>query len=130
MAPYVGTNNIVAGEEAGEKLGEELGESGSVGILTSSAGDEVQEARWKGFEKGLKKVRLGLEVLTPQYVEADTAKAATATSAIVSGHSNLVAIYATAGNGGEGASSALRAAGDLGKIKIVSYDATPSRSRN
>ena len=125
IAPYLGTDNLAAGAQAGEALGELIGGRGTVAILTAAPGNEVQNQRWRGFKAAIERRFPDIEVLEPQYVGSDTAKAATTTTSLLSGNHDLAAVYTTQDASGEGAASALRAAGKRGEVKLVSYDATP-----
>jgi ribose transport system substrate-binding protein len=125
IAPYLGTDNLAAGAQAGEALGELIDGRGTVAILTAAPGNEVQNKRWRGFKAAIERRWPDVKVLEPQYVGSDTAKAATATTSLLSGNPDLAAVYTTQDASGEGAASALRAAGKQGDVKLVSYDATP-----
>jgi ribose transport system substrate-binding protein len=125
IAPYLGTDNLAAGGQAGEALGTLVAGKGTVAILTAAPGNEVQNKRWQGFKARLSKRWPKMNVLEPQYVGSDAAKAASTASSLLSAHRDLTAIYTTQDASGEGAASAIRAARKRGDVKLVSYDATP-----
>jgi ribose transport system substrate-binding protein len=106
-------------------IAQQAGNSGDVAVLAIVAGVPVIEARWQPMVAALKKLEPGLTVLPTQYDSADTNKAATIVSALLVAHPNLKAIWTTSGPEGEGAVSAVKAAGKQGKVHIFSFDATP-----
>ena len=121
----VRTNNFPAGELAADMLGQALGGKGTVGVITFEPGVPVEAARVNGFRAEMAKKYPHITVLATQYGGADAGKSATITSGLIASHPSLAGIYATDTNDAEGAASAVRAAGDLGTIKVVAYDAAP-----
>ncbi len=121
----VRTNNFPAGQLAADMLGQALAGKGTVGVITFEPGVPVEAARVNGFRAEMAKKYPHITVLSTQYGGADAGKSATITSGLIASHPGLSGIYATDTNDAEGAASAVRAAGDLGTIKVVAYDAAP-----
>ncbi|MGH7122476.1 MAG: ABC transporter substrate-binding protein [Acetobacteraceae bacterium] len=119
------TNNSGAGASAADMLGEALHGKGTVGVITFQPGIPVEVARVNGFVEEMHKKFPGVKVLPTQYGGADAGKSATITSGLLASHPDIAGIYATDTNDAEGAASAVRAAGDSAKVKVVAYDAAP-----
>jgi ribose transport system substrate-binding protein len=121
----VRTDNAPAGALAADMLGAALHGKGTVAVITFEPGIPVEAARVNGFRTEMAKKYPGITVLPTQYGGADAGKSATITSGILAAHPTLAGLYATDTNDAEGAASAIRAAGDLGKVPVVAYDAAP-----
>jgi ribose transport system substrate-binding protein len=119
------TDNAGAGGTAADLLGEALHGEGTVGVITFQPGIPVEMARVDGFVDEMHKKFPHVKVLSTQYGGADAGKSATITSGILASNPDLAGIYATDTNDAEGAASAVRAAGDAAKVKVVAYDAAP-----
>jgi ribose transport system substrate-binding protein len=102
------------------------GGSGSFAVIASAAGDPDDTERFSSLIPILKKKLPGLNILSPQYVNTDTAKADSVTSSLLTAHPDLRAIYATNGAEAQGVVAAIKAAGRTGQVKVFSFDATPS----
>jgi len=119
------TDNAGAGASAADMLGEALHGEGTVGVITFQPGIPVEIARVNGFVDEMHKRFPHVKVLATQYGGADAGKSATITSGLLASHPDIAGIYATDTNDAEGAASAVRAAGDAAKVKVVAYDAAP-----
>jgi ribose transport system substrate-binding protein len=119
------TDNIKSGGFAATGLAKVLGGKGKVAVVSFSPDIPVQKDRVDGFKQLLAKKYPGIKVVSVVYGGADAGKSATATSALLQANPDLNGIYATDTNDADGAASAIQAAGQRGKIKLVSYDATP-----
>lgn len=119
------TNNAGAGASAADMMGEALHGEGTVGVITFQPGIPVEVARVDGFVNEMHKRFPHVKVLPTQYGGADAGKAATITSGLLASNPDIGGIYATDTNDAEGAASAVRAAGDAAKVKVVAYDAAP-----
>ncbi len=119
------TDNAGAGASAADMLGEALHGEGTVGVITFQPGIPVEVARVDGFVNEMHKRFPHIKVLPTQYGGADAGKSATITSGLLASNPDIAGIYATDTNDAEGAASAVRAAGDAAKVKVVAYDAAP-----
>jgi ribose transport system substrate-binding protein len=121
------SNYIQGGALAADALGAALHGTGTVAVeaLNPSAVFNVQ--RVTGFLKELHKKYPKIKVLSTQYDNLNANTAARNVSAQLAANPTLGGIFAAQQTGGEGALSALKAAGKAGKVKLVSYDADPSQ---
>ena len=122
-ASQVSTDDYQAGVLAGQEMAKLLGGKGDVLIINLQAGVSTTDARGKGFVKGAEGA--GLHVVDQEYSGNSPAKAASITEATLSRYPNLAGIFAATDFGAEGAVTALRAAGKLGQVKMVGFDASP-----
>ena len=81
--------------------------------------------RADGFRDAM--TQAGAKVLDYVYPGTDQAKAADAVSAAINAHSDLAGVYATHETAANGAASAIKAAGQNGKIKLVAFDSAPNQ---
>ena len=121
----VHTDNYGAGSKAADLMGSTLNGKGIVAVISFEPGVPVEAARVNGFVAEMHKRFPQVKVLATQYGGADAGKSATITSGLLARYPSLAGVYATDANDAEGAASAVRAAGDLGKVKVVAYDAAP-----
>jgi ribose transport system substrate-binding protein len=121
---HFGTDNVAAGGLAGNEMGKLLKGKGTVAVISFSPSVPVEVDRVTGFVKALKANYPGITILPTQYGGADTGKSATITAGLLQAHPGLAGIYGTDDADATGAASAVAAAGDKGKIKVIAYDAT------
>jgi ribose transport system substrate-binding protein len=121
----IASDNEKGGETAAQELTKLIGGKGKVMVVNVNPGISTTDARGKGFETGAKAA--GLEYLGQQYDDDDPAKAAAVVNATLAKHPDLAGIFAANLFSAEGAATALKQAGKLGKVKIVGFDAGPKQ---
>ena len=119
------TNFLTAGNSLAPEVGKLTGGSGTMGIIADTTGNKTDSDRYTGLIPILHKKYPKLKVLTPQYGQNSSARAASIASALISGNPNLKLIYASSGPEAVGAASAIAAAHATGKIKLMSFDSSP-----
>jgi ribose transport system substrate-binding protein len=112
----IASDNTKGGETAGTTLLDLIGGKGKVMVVNVKPGISTTDQRGKGFESAVKG-KPGVTYLGQQYDDDDPAKAASIVSATLSKHPDLAGIFATNLFSAEGAATALRQAGKLGKVK-------------
>jgi len=122
----ISSNNELGGKQAAVALGKLIGGKGKVMVVNVTPGISTTDARGKGFEEGVK-AQPGLTYIGQQYDNDDPAKAASIVKAELAKNPDLTGIFATNLFSAEGSASALREAGKLGKVKIISFDAGPKQ---
>lgn len=116
------------GKEAGAKVAQQLltdGLQGTVLIVTHSPGNAVQTARTTGFIETLKNAP-GVKLLDTQFAGSDASKAATIVAGAITGNPDLKLVFGTMDTIGQGAGSAIQAAGKTADIRLIGYDADPA----
>jgi ribose transport system substrate-binding protein len=122
----ISSNNSEGGKLAADTLaGLVKGQKGSVLVLDTIAGTSTTNARAKGFTDELKKYP-NLKSVGVQFTQNEPDQAASKVTATLSSTPDLVGIFATNLNSGEGAATGLHNAGKIGKVKLVGFDASPS----
>lgn len=120
------SNNEKGGALAAETLNKlAAGKSGTVLVLDTKAGTSTTNARAKGFEEELKKYP-NLKSAGVEFTENEPDQAAAKVTAKLASTPDLVGIFATNLNTGEGAATGLRNAGKVGAVNLVGFDASPS----
>jgi len=121
----IASDNEGGGKAAANTLAKLIGGKGKVFVVNVKPGISTTDLRGKGFQEGAKAA--GLTYVGQQYDNDDAAKAAAVTKAELAKDPDLKGIFATNLFAAEGAATALREAGKLGKVKIVGFDAGPKQ---
>ncbi|MCG8921342.1 ABC transporter substrate-binding protein [Lentzea sp. CC55] len=128
----IALSSISSDNEQGGKLAAETldklagGRSGSVLVLNTKAGTSTTDARAKGFEEAIKAFP-NLRYIGQQYTDNEPATAASKVTATLAANPNLIGVFATNLNTGEGAATGLRNAGKTGAVNLVGFDASPKQ---
>ncbi|TWG09086.1 ABC transporter substrate-binding protein [Saccharopolyspora dendranthemae] len=121
------SDNYAGGQLAAQTLVQLLGgKPGSVLALNTKAGTSTTDERAKGFEDEVKK-HPNLKLLPTQYTENEPATAAQIVSSTLAANPDLVGVFGTNLNTGEGAGTALSNAGKSGQVQLVGFDASPKQ---
>ncbi|WP_158887373.1 ABC transporter substrate-binding protein [Amycolatopsis anabasis] len=122
----ISSNNAEGGKLAAQTLAKLVGgKAGSVLVLDTIAGTSTTNARAKGFSDELKN-HPNLKSVGIQFTQNEPDQAAGKVTAAIASTPDLVGIFATNLNTGEGAATGLRNAGKIGQINLVGFDASPS----
>lgn len=122
----VTSNNVLAGEVAAKYLAKLNGNTGGVFVEDTAPGVTTTDDRWKGFQQAIKQIK-GMQFDGVQYDTDDSAQQAQSqTSAELSAHPNLRGVFALNTFTGQGAAAAINQAHQVGRIKLVGFDADPS----
>jgi ribose transport system substrate-binding protein len=122
----IASDNLKGGQTAGEELLKLIGGKGKVMVVNVKPGISTTDQRGQGFEQAVKG-KPGVTYIGQEYDDDDPAKAASIVTSTLSKHPDLKGIFATNLFSAEGAATALRQAGKLGDVKIVSFDAGPKQ---
>ena len=121
----IASDNLKGGQVAAQELSKLIGGQGKVMVVNVKPGISTTDARAQGFAQGAKTA--GLDYIGQQFDHDDPAKAASIVSATLSKNPDLKGIFAANLFSAEGAATALKQAGKLGKVKIVGFDAGPKQ---
>ena len=123
----ISSNNEEGGVKAADTLGQLVaGKSGSVLALDTIAGTSTTDARAKGFTDEIKAKYPNLKLLDTQFTNNDPAVAAQRVTAALASTPDLVGIFATNLNTGQGAATGLSNAHKSGQVQLVGFDASPN----
>jgi ribose transport system substrate-binding protein len=121
----VSSNNTQGGELAADTLAKLLnGKKGSVLVLNTIAGTSTTDEREAGFANEIKKYP-NLTMLPQQYTNNDVAQTTSTLTSSLAAHPDLIGVFATNLNTGQGAATALQTAGKKGAVQLVGFDASP-----
>jgi len=122
----VSSDNAAGGKLAAQTMAKLAnGKSGSVLVLDTIAGTSTTAARAKGFEDELKNTP-NLKSIGVQFTQNEPDQAASKVTAALSSTPDLIGVFATNLNTGEGAATGLRNAGKVGAVNLIGFDASPS----
>ncbi|MTD52663.1 ABC transporter substrate-binding protein [Amycolatopsis pithecellobii] len=120
------SDNTEGGKLAAQTLAQLVGgKSGSVLVLDTIAGTSTTAARAQGFSAELKN-HPNLKSIGIQFTQNEPEQAAAKVTAALASTPDLVGIFATNLNTGEGAATGLRNAGKIGQVNLIGFDASPS----
>lgn len=127
FATYVGSPAAAEGRAAANVLARLIGRKGKVLQIDAAPGFSTLVINQKAFRKEIETKYPDIELLPLQWDGGDPAKNASIVRATLARHPDLAGAYlGTSGLGAEGGVGAIRAAGKIGKIKIVTLDGLPA----
>jgi ribose transport system substrate-binding protein len=125
-ASRIATDNKLGGEKAAEALSK-LGVKGKVLVISTDPGVSSVDARVDGFKE--KAASLGLTLIgDTQYSNNQPTKAAQIISATLAKNPDLGGVFATNVFTAQGVATGVKQAGKSGTVKVVGFDAGPTRS--
>ncbi|TVR32574.1 MAG: sugar ABC transporter substrate-binding protein [Spirochaetaceae bacterium] len=117
---FVGTGNFNAGFTGGNALADLIGGSGKIALLTKPGQSNLEE-RIAGYRAALSEYP-GIEIVQIADTQSDPIVAAQAAATLLQRYPDLAAFGCVEAAGGSGAATAVREAGKVGEVKIVSMD--------
>ena len=124
VVAHIASDNVQGGKVAADLMCKALVGKGTVAIIDQPEVTSVQD-RVKGFKQGLAAKCPGVTIVADQDAGGDEARAESVTDNLLQRLPNLSGIFGINDNSALGAVAAVKAAGKIGKIKIVGYDASP-----
>lgn len=121
-ASFVATDNVQGAKLSADTLAEMIGKSGKVGLIPFVKGAATSELREQGFKEGIA-AYADIELVATLYCDSDVAKAMNITQDMMTAHPDLKGIFATNEPAAIGAAQAIKAAGKIGEVIIVAFDA-------
>ncbi len=122
----ISSDNKLGGQLAAKSLAKLAGDKGKVLVLAPAKGIATTDDRVTGF-KGELANHPGISLVSEQYPGDDAAKTQEVVSATLAANPDLAGIFASNLVTGQGAASALNAAGKVGAVKLVEFDASPAQ---
>lgn len=117
---FVGTGNYTAGFTGGKYLAEALGGKGKVALMTKPGQSNLEE-RIRGYQESLATFP-EIEVVQIADTQSDPIVAAQAAGTLLQKFPDLAGIACVEAAGGSGAATAVKEAGKVGQVKIISMD--------
>lgn len=126
-ASSIASDSVEIGKKAADTLAKLAGgKPGSVLPLNTIAGTSTTDQRVQGFVAEMKKYP-NLTVLDQQYTDNQPDQAASKVTGTLAAHPDLVGVFASNLNTGEGAGTGLKNANKVGQIQLVGVDASPKQ---
>lgn len=126
-ASSIASDSVEIGRKAADTLAKLAGDKkGSVLPLNTIAGTSTTDQRVQGFSEEMKKYP-NLTVLDQQYTDNQPDQAASKVTGTLAAHPDLVGIFASNLNTGEGAGTGLKNASKVGQVQLVGVDASPKQ---
>jgi ribose transport system substrate-binding protein len=119
------SNFLAGGNSLAGEIGKLTGGKGVMAIVADTTGNKTDSDRYTGLIPLLKKKYPNLKIVGPYYAQNSTSTAASVTASIILAQPNLSLIYASSGPEAVGSASAISAAHDTSKIKLISFDSSP-----
>jgi ribose transport system substrate-binding protein len=123
VVAHIASDNAQGGKVAADLMCKALGGKGTVAVIDQPEVTSVQD-RVKGFKDELAAKCKGVSIVADQDAGGDEAKAESVTDNLLQRFPSLSGIFGINDNSALGAVAAVKAAGKIGKIKIVGYDAS------
>jgi len=121
---HIASDNVQGGFQAGKLMCAGVGKSGQVAIIDEPEVTSVQD-RVRGFRQALAQLCPGVTIVADVDGGGQRDQAESDMSDILQSHRALSGVFGINDDSALGALTAVKAAGLVGKIIIVGYDATP-----
>lgn len=124
VVSHVASDNVQGGYQAGTLMCAAVHDAGQVAIIDEPEVTSVQD-RVRGFRQALAKLCPNVSIVADVDGGGQRDQAESDTSDILESHRALAGVFGINDDSALGALTAVRAAGLVGKIEIVGYDAEP-----
>lgn len=122
---YIASDNLLGGRMAARALAEAVGDKGKVYVSNVKPGISTTDQREQGFKEEMKN-HPGITVLQTQFNDDDANKAASQLQSVYARNQDLVGVFGANLFSALGAANGVQQAGQLGKIKVIAFDAPTS----
>lgn len=123
---YIASDNVLGGEIAARALAKAIGGKGKVYVSNVKPGISTTDQREQGFKEEMKAHFPGVTVLATQFNNDDANTAASQLQAVLARNPDLAGVFGANLFSALGAANGVKAAGKLGKVKVVAFDAPPA----
>ncbi|MGH7051071.1 MAG: ABC transporter substrate-binding protein [Acetobacteraceae bacterium] len=123
---YIASDNVLGGEIAARALAKAIGGKGKVYVSNVKPGISTTDQREQGFKEEMKAHFPGVTVLDTQFNNDDANTAASQLQAVLARNPDLAGVFGANLFSALGAANGVKAAGKLGKVKVVAFDAPPA----
>ncbi len=119
-ACYVGTDNVAAGRQAGELVKEALPQGGNIMVFVGTMDAANAQERFKGLKEVLE--GSNVKILDVRTDNTDRVRAKSNAADTLVKHPDVAALVGLWSYNGPAILGAVRDAGKIGKVKIISFD--------
>jgi ribose transport system substrate-binding protein len=117
---YLGTDNVAAGREAGALVKEALPAGGKIMVFVGKKDQQNAQERFRGLQEALKDSQL--EIIDLRTDDGDRARAKANAADTLVKHPDVAGMVGLWAYNAPAILSALKDAGQLGKVKVVAFD--------
>mgnify|MGYP002381267866 CR=1 FL=1 len=121
---FIATDNHGAGCTAARRLAALIGRKGNVGMVMQKPGGTSTGLRERGFEETIAAEFPEVRIVARQFGMSDPARSRSAAENILTAHSDLAGMFASAEASSIGAIQAIRARGLSGKLRVITFDSS------
>jgi len=122
---YVASDNVLGGRIAARALAKSIGEKGKVYVSNVKPGISTTDQREEGFKDEMKQFP-NIQVLDTQFNDDDANKAASQLQSVFARNPDLAGVFGANLFSALGAGNGVQQAGQVGKVKVVAFDAPAS----
>jgi ribose transport system substrate-binding protein len=122
---YVASDNVLGGRIAARALAKAIGEKGKVYVSNVKPGISTTDQREEGFKDEMKQFP-NIAVLDTQFNDDDANKAASQLQSVFARNPDLAGVFGANLFSALGAANGVQQAGQLGKVRVVAFDAPTS----
>ncbi len=119
---YIASDNVLGGKMAARALAKAIGDKGKVYVSNVKPGVSTTDQREEGFKEEMK-AHPGIKVLETQFNDDDANKAASQMQSVYARNSDLSGVFGANLFSALGAANGVQQAGQMGKIKVIAFDA-------
>ena len=123
---YIASDNIAGGRIAARAMADAMGGSGAVYVSNVRPGISTTDQREEGFKLEMAENYPDITVLETQYNENDASTAASQFQGVLAREPNLGGVFGANLFSAIGAANGVEAAGQLGEITVIAFDAPQS----
>jgi ribose transport system substrate-binding protein len=121
---FIATDNYQAGCTAARRLAALISGKGQVAMIMQKPGGTSTVLREQGFEATVAREFPAVRIVARQFGMADPARSRAAAENILTGHPDLLGIFASSEASSIGAIHAIRSRNLSGKVKLVTFDSS------
>lgn len=122
---FVSSSHEEGGKLGGGLLAKQIGGKGKVAAIGVLPSNPITQGRIKGFREAMKD-QPGVDVVGVKYPDYAINKITAEASALLSRYPDLKGIYTSNDVIASGVAAALRQAGKVGKVKVITWDLQPT----
>lgn len=123
---YIASDNVLGGEIAARALAKSIGGAGKVYVSNVKPGISTTDQREQGFKEEMARAFPSITVLTTQFNNDDANTAASQLQAVLARNPDLKGVFGANLFSALGAAQGVKAAGKLGQVRVVAFDAPPA----
>src|SRR5215475_6725396 len=117
---YIGTDNVAAGRQAGGLIKEALPQGGKIMVFVGTLDAANAQQRYQGIKEALQ--GSNIQILDVRTDNADRVRAKSNASDTLVNHADISALVGLWSYNGPAILGAVRDAGKIGKVKIITFD--------